>query len=202
MLLDISLLPMGMLVLALGCLGWDLLLPAGLPRPRFLRAARARPRRAAAPGGLEEAQLSVLHGKVRELEATAARLRQVGHAAVAERDAARAEAASLRLALGAAKQELAQIRHQEELESLAKAVLHDVADPLAFAASSQPATPALAEATEQAQADAGKFRAARLAFARLYHPDRGGASEIDRLVRGQVFKEFWTELERIERSSA
>lgn len=47
---------------------------------------------------------------------------------------------------------------------------------------------------------AGRFRAAKLAFARLYHPDRAGGSELDRLVRGQVFREFWTELERIEKS--
>ena len=44
-----------------------------------------------------------------------------------------------------------------------------------------------------------RFRAAKAAFARLYHPDRTRTEGIERLIREQVFKEFWAEIERIER---
>jgi outer membrane murein-binding lipoprotein Lpp len=181
--LDISILPAAMAAVAMLGLAWDVLAPARLrqaARPRFLRVPAARPRRPHPGGGLGEAQLAVLHSKVQELEATVTRLRQNGHSVVAQRDAARAEAASLRVALGASQQELSRVRQHEELAFLAKAVLRDP----------PPAEPA----------DGGKFRSAKLAFARLYHPDRGGSSELDRLIRAQVFKEFWTELERIEKA--
>jgi outer membrane murein-binding lipoprotein Lpp len=188
MLLDISILPATMAAMAMLGLAWDTLAPASLreaARPRFLRVPTARPRRPQAGGGLGEAQLAVLHSKVQELEATVARLRQNGHSVVAQRDAARAEAASLRLALGAAQQELARGRQHDEFAFLAKAVLREPPPPPVFSAPDP--------------ADSGKFRSAKLAFARLYHPDRGGSSELDRLIRAQVFKEFWTELERIEK---
>lgn len=43
-----------------------------------------------------------------------------------------------------------------------------------------------------------KFRRAKSAFARLYHPDRmsGDAAEME--IRTEMFKEFWEELRRIE----
>ena len=39
------------------------------------------------------------------------------------------------------------------------------------------------------------------AFARLHHPDRVKADGIERLIRTEIFKEFWSELERIERDT-
>ncbi len=45
-----------------------------------------------------------------------------------------------------------------------------------------------------------RFRHAKQAFARLYHPDNQTASAAERALRTEIFKEFWTELERIERS--
>ena len=39
------------------------------------------------------------------------------------------------------------------------------------------------------------------AFARLYHPDRVQAHGIERHIRAEIFKEFWSELERIERDT-
>jgi type II secretory pathway pseudopilin PulG len=44
-----------------------------------------------------------------------------------------------------------------------------------------------------------KFRDARNAFARLFHPDmaHGGAKE--REIRTAMFQQYWAELERIER---
>ncbi len=188
--LDVSLLPAAMAVLALLGFAWDLLAPASLreaARPRFLRSnAPPRPHPARKPGGQGVAELAVLQSRLQELEETVARLRQSGHSVVAQRDAARAESASLRLALGAAQQELSRVRQHEELEFLAKAVLREPAPAVAFAAP-------LAE-------EPGRFRAAKLAFARMYHPDRGSGSDMDRLIRAQVFKEFWAELERIEKS--
>jgi hypothetical protein len=44
-----------------------------------------------------------------------------------------------------------------------------------------------------------KFEEAKRAFAKLYHPNAahsGGALET--MLRGEIFKEFWAELERIE----
>ncbi|MGG5808081.1 hypothetical protein [Falsiroseomonas sp. CW058] len=44
-----------------------------------------------------------------------------------------------------------------------------------------------------------RFREVKAAFARLYHPDRLGGSGPARRLREEVFKEFWSEIERIER---
>ena len=46
----------------------------------------------------------------------------------------------------------------------------------------------------------GRFRAVKAAFARMYHPDRIAHAGLERSLREQVFKEFWTEIEKIERS--
>jgi len=43
-----------------------------------------------------------------------------------------------------------------------------------------------------------KFRQAKSAFARLYHPDRQSGDDQRTGVRVEVFKEFWAELQRIE----
>jgi len=45
-----------------------------------------------------------------------------------------------------------------------------------------------------------KLREAKRTFARLYHPDNVHGSGIDKMVRAEIFKEFWRELERIEKS--
>lgn len=45
----------------------------------------------------------------------------------------------------------------------------------------------------------GRFRQAKTAFARLYHPDRIAGDGPEKRIRTEVFKEFWDELERIER---
>jgi hypothetical protein len=44
-----------------------------------------------------------------------------------------------------------------------------------------------------------KFKQARTAFARMYHPDRMQGDGDEKRVRAELFKEFWEELERIER---
>jgi hypothetical protein len=46
-----------------------------------------------------------------------------------------------------------------------------------------------------------RFRRARSEFARLYHPDQVKAEGIERVIRAEIFKEFWAVLERIERDS-
>ena len=43
-----------------------------------------------------------------------------------------------------------------------------------------------------------KFRQAKSAFARLYHPDRQTGDDQRTRVRVEVFREFWDELQRIE----
>jgi len=44
-----------------------------------------------------------------------------------------------------------------------------------------------------------KFKQARTAFARLYHPDRHHGDADEKRLRADLFKEFWEELERIDR---
>ncbi len=44
-----------------------------------------------------------------------------------------------------------------------------------------------------------KFKQARTAFARLYHPDRHHGDPDEKRLRSELFKEFWEELERIDR---
>lgn len=54
------------------------------------------------------------------------------------------------------------------------------------------------EATVQIASDM-KFKQARTAFARLYHPDRHHGDPEEKRLRAELFKEFWEELERIDR---
>ena len=44
-----------------------------------------------------------------------------------------------------------------------------------------------------------KFKQARTAFARLCHPDRVHGDNDEKRIRAELFKEFWDELERIDR---
>lgn len=44
-----------------------------------------------------------------------------------------------------------------------------------------------------------KFKQARTTFARLYHPDRHQGDADEKKIRAELFKEFWDELERIDR---
>ncbi len=44
-----------------------------------------------------------------------------------------------------------------------------------------------------------KFRQAKNAFARLYHPDQVSGDDREKRLRVEMFKEFWDELERIDR---
>jgi hypothetical protein len=44
-----------------------------------------------------------------------------------------------------------------------------------------------------------KFRQAKNAFARLYHPDQVTGDDREKRIRIDIFKEFWDELERIDR---
>jgi hypothetical protein len=44
-----------------------------------------------------------------------------------------------------------------------------------------------------------KFKQARTAFARMYHPDCVQGDPDEKRVRAELFKEFWEELDRIDR---
>jgi chromosome segregation ATPase len=49
-------------------------------------------------------------------------------------------------------------------------------------------------------AENDKFVQTKRLFARLYHPNAlTGLSPLEKMIRGELFKEFWEELERIER---
>jgi FtsZ-binding cell division protein ZapB len=43
-----------------------------------------------------------------------------------------------------------------------------------------------------------KFVAAKRAFARLFHPNKGGHEGLEKLVRAEIFKSFWPILEGID----
>lgn len=45
-----------------------------------------------------------------------------------------------------------------------------------------------------------KFQIAKRQFARMYHPDSVKGSGIEKAVRSEIFKEFWSILEEIEKS--
>ena len=45
------------------------------------------------------------------------------------------------------------------------------------------------------------FLAIKKAFARLFHPDINKSTGYERAIRTEVFKEFWPEIERIERQN-
>jgi hypothetical protein len=44
-----------------------------------------------------------------------------------------------------------------------------------------------------------KFKQARTAFARMYHPDGVRGDPDEKRIRAELFKEFWDELDRIDR---
>lgn len=45
-----------------------------------------------------------------------------------------------------------------------------------------------------------KFKRAKNAFSRRYHPNNTNLAGLERLVRAEIFKEFWEDLEQIEKS--
>lgn len=64
-------------------------------------------------------------------------------------------------------------------------------------------TDALWNKLQDVKRDAGgvsdeRFKAAKRAFARLYHPNNSSVQGIEKMIRAEVFKEFWETLESIE----
>lgn len=95
--------------------------------------------------------------------------------------------AELRQRLAAAEDALARMRNAL-----------DLADARASAAEQQLRR---AEQRPAAAAPSGgdrRFTDAKRAFARLYHPNSSTGTGIEKVVRAEIFKEFWAELERIE----
>lgn len=61
----------------------------------------------------------------------------------------------------------------------------------------------LIEVKNQSQNKDYKFEQAKRVFAKLYHPNSlAGLSPLEKIMRGEIFKEFWAELERIERGDS
>lgn len=56
-------------------------------------------------------------------------------------------------------------------------------------------------ASTSSPAGGAKFREAKSAFARLFHPDRAQGDVREREIRTELFKQYWAELERIERQA-
>lgn len=52
----------------------------------------------------------------------------------------------------------------------------------------------------EAPGDDAKFRRAKAVFARLFHPDSILDDAVEREIRTEIFKQYWAELERIDRS--
>lgn len=170
------------------------------------------------PGG-DSAQ--VAENYERELARLAADLRGQGEKALAQKDKAldreRARVAELEQLTGQLQR-----AYQAELEKLRAQVEQRVERPAA-PAELQRLQSRLAEAEERAQlaenkvemlkealeitraragnnngapAEDSRFREAKRAFARAFHPDRGGREDVE---RQRAFLEFWPVLERIER---
>lgn len=65
------------------------------------------------------------------------------------------------------------------------------------------ANKALAELRQGAppsEAGESKFREIKKRFARKYHPNSVGSGSLEATLRAEIFKEFWTEIEAVERS--
>lgn len=45
-----------------------------------------------------------------------------------------------------------------------------------------------------------KFRELKKRFAKRYHPNSVGSSGIEAVIRNEIFKEFWSEIEQVEQS--
>jgi hypothetical protein len=50
-------------------------------------------------------------------------------------------------------------------------------------------------------APSNKFAVAKREFARMFHPDSNRFSGIEKLIRAELFKEFWATLEKIDRGN-
>lgn len=60
------------------------------------------------------------------------------------------------------------------------------------------ALPPSVNGSGESYAGDAKFRQAKKAFARMYHPDQSTDDTPEKRIRTELFKEFWNELERIE----
>lgn len=56
-----------------------------------------------------------------------------------------------------------------------------------------------ANGRDRGYAPDAKFKQARTAFARMYHPDGVRGDSDEKRIRAELFKEFWDELDRIDR---
>jgi hypothetical protein len=57
--------------------------------------------------------------------------------------------------------------------------------------------PAIPSATHD---ETGRYNALRRALAKLFHPDNVTGSAIEKAIRQEIFKEIWSEIERIEKN--
>jgi hypothetical protein len=123
--------------------------------------------------------------QLRAALATITDLRAKGKRVIAERDHWETLAKELTQQLAVKNQELtAQAR---EISELKQAV---------FELQKQ-----LAALTGAGPADA-KFAAAKREFAKMYHPNNNRFSGLEKLVRAELFREFWVVLERIDAGAA
>ena len=56
----------------------------------------------------------------------------------------------------------------------------------------------LTEATRALGRERRKFTRLRAVVVKSLHPDHGAGSQEERLLRGEIFKQVWPEIERIE----
>ena len=103
---------------------------------------------------------------------------------------ARTTAQTLRTRLRDAQQRIAALEAQIEVDNKRIALMED----------------ALHRLRSKTADDTGpgkgedRFKHAKRSFARLFHPDHRHGSELERQIRADLFKEFWVELEQIERN--
>ena len=148
----------------------------------FVKTARRNPCRPAEPAGHEETpepppspavehrELAEARAQIRRLEEINVELRDKGKQVVADRDRWEAKANSL-------ERELARTRVAQRQ------------------ARAQPAFGQKGGGDGNANA---KIKTAKIAFAKLCHPNNQRSSGSDATIRAEIFKEFWEQLERIE----
>ena len=83
-----------------------------------------------------------------------------------------------------------QVRELEELAEARRTRIDDLKRRLKQAQEGQGPT--------NTPSEDGRFQQVRRKFAQMYHPDNSTGDGIEKLIRSEIFKEFWKELEAIE----
>jgi chromosome segregation ATPase len=153
------------------------------------------------------AEATAIKSALKQANTTIARLQNSEKMAVAQRDQWQAKARELESKLAAVTQ-VSDTAVEADLET-AKQTIKRLRSAGRRAVAQRDQWEARAKELEgqlanlrpkNAENDNHKFAQTKRIFAKLYHPNAlVGLSPLEKVIRGELFKEFWAELERIER---